>query len=712
MSDSKRKTIKIIENITIEKLWHGGIWIATHTDGRKILIKWWPLPKSIVDIRVIKSKSDYIQWHITKIHFISEEYSDWQILCPHYMYSPLDQKNMQDGILPTEIRPPQKTGCGGCKWQIVNYNKQLIIKKQLVVESFDIINKKNKIYIIDDLSSDRRSEFRDIYLEAAKNELTAFWPIDINYQQAYEATDLHWIKKFNNPNRHYVFLMDNDNIIGMMICGPTLDTKWQNTDIWWIWSVYIIESHRNKWYAKTLMDNCIYHMYYKLWIIKTTLQVSKTQAAAIKFYKWYGFDVVQEISNSDEWYLFEWYEMQYIFDPLNSNTYNLQKDDDDIYLGEENHQKNIKSDNNTYINILNPVPSPKIRWYRNKIEFSFGKYISEGQRLSEWSIGFHKQWEFAKIVDIDVCYLVDNIANNIYTYAKNLLMQTGYDVYDQKFHKWVFRHLMIRQWQNTWEFMMVLIVSDKFTSSPNDLLRLKDTFKNDPFLKSNITTMIVGINNWLADIMFLPDTVLDVLRWEWYIYETLNILDQSLKFKISPQSFFQTNTSGAEVLFETSINILSHKLSNKKGLIIDLYCGAGTIGLSLLAWNICQNIIWVDVVESSIHDANTNALQNNMSATSKFYCGKAEDIVKNLKNISELTAIVIDPPREWLHIDVLDFLINTKKTYDFKLLYISCNPVTMARDINILLTCFEVSEIQPMDMFPHTHHIECIALLS
>lgn len=519
--------MKFIENIKIEKLWHGGIGIATNSDGRKILIKWWPLPWSIVDIRVIKSKSDHIEWHISKIHFIEEEYSDWEILCPHYIYSPKDQKNIQDGILDAEARPPQKTGCGGCKRQIINYNKQLLIKKWLVEESFDIINK------------------------------------HVDYEAA-------------------------------------------------------------------------------------------------------------------------------------------------------------ESDNISNITINNPIPSPKIRWYRNKIEFSFGKYISAGERLSEWSVGFHKQWEFAKIVDIDECFLIDKKLNDVYKYLKNILATSGYDVYDQKFHRWVFRHLMLRQWQNTDQIMTVLAISDKYLSSPNDVFRIKDILSKNDFLKDHISTMVLVINNGLGDIMFAPDSILENLRWDWYIYESLKLGikgeevkrdENSLNFKISPQSFFQTNTSGAEVLFQTWIKILSDKLDNKNGLILDLYCGAGTIWLSMLTWNICKNIIWVDVVSSSISDANINASQNNLSDKAKFYCGKAEDIVKNLKDINNLTAIVIDPPREWLHPDVINFLLEIKKKYNYKLLYISCNPVTMARDIYMLMKSFKISEIQPMDMFPHTHHIENIWLL-
>ena len=401
--------MKFIENIKITKLGHWGIGIATHTDGRKILIKWWPLPWSIVDIRVIKSKTDHIEWHITKIHYIDPDYTDWEILCPHYIYD----KWWEDWKLKPQDRPPHKTWCGWCKRQIINYNKQLLIKKQLVEESFDIINRRDK----------------------------------------------------------------------SITC---------------------------------------------------------------------------------------------------------------------------QSDNSHNIYINNPLPSPKIRWYRNKIEFSFGKYIVKNERLSEWSVGFHKQWEFAKIVDIDQCFLIDNKLNWVYKYAKNLLLETWLDVYDQKFHRWVFRHLMLRQWQNTDQIMAVLALSDKYISSPNQILQLKETLKSNEFLNKHISTMILVINNWLWDIMFAPDSILDVLWWNGNIYEELNINNNKLKFKISPQSFFQTNTSWAELLFQTWIDILKSKLSDKWWLLIDLYCGAGTIWLSMMAWDMFDKLIWVDVVNSSIQDAKIN----------------------------------------------------------------------------------------------------------
>lgn len=503
--------MKFLENIKIEKLWHGGIWLANHTDGRKIIIKWWPLPWSIVDIRIIKSKKDYIEWHISKIHHIDPEYADGEIKCPHYIYEWINKPHwIEENNNESKANP--KKGCGWCKRQIINYNKQLIIKKWLVEESFDITNK-------------------------------------------------------------------------------------------------------------------------------------------------------------------------------SENTYN--------------------------ISINNPIPSPKIRWYRNKIEFSFGKYIYKWERLSEWSLWFHKQGEFAKIVDIDECLLIDSKLNQVYVYLKDILTKSGFDVYDQKFHKWIFRHLMMRQWQNTDQVMAILAISDKNFKSPNDIFALKDLIRSDNILSKYINTFVLATNNGLWDIIFAPDSKIENLWWDWYIYEELNINNHNLKFKISPQSFFQTNTSGAEVLFDTWINILLWEIKQPWWTLLDLYCGAGTIWLAMMQSGLFDKLIWIDVTESSIRDANQNADINNMSDRSEFFAGKAESIVNNLKNLDQMSAIVIDPPREWLHPDVIKFLINMKKKTNYKLLYISCNPVTMARDIDMLLDSklFAIDSIQPMDMFPHTHHIENIWLL-
>ena len=190
-----------------------------------------------------------------------------------------------------------------------------------------------------------------------------------------------------------------------------------------------------------------------------------------------------------------------------------------------------------------------------------------------------------------------------------------------------------------------------------------------------------------------------------------------MTFRISPFSFFQTNTFGAEKLFSTAFQMLG----NFKGNILDLYCGAGSIGLSLL--KLAQKekksdtqLVGIEIVEDAIIDARHNAKINGLDEQSFFVASPAEKALANFPELQEkinnLGVVVIDPPREGLHPNVIDRIANLKKEYPFKLLYISCNPVTMARDIELFIEKgFTCKEVQPVDLFPHTHHIEDIAVL-
>ena len=153
-----------------------------------------------------------------------------------------------------------------------------------------------------------------------------------------------------------------------------------------------------------------------------------------------------------------------------------------------------------------------------------------------------------------------------------------------------------------------------------------------------------------------------------------------------------------------------------EGNVLDLYCGAGSIGLSLLKMGIGKELVGVEIVEEAIVDARHNAKINGLEARSFFMASPAEKMLINFPELKEkiqnVGLVVIDPPREGLHPNVIKYLADLKKQYAFKLLYISCNPITMARDIELLVEeGFSFKQVQGVDMFPHTHHIECISVL-
>jgi 23S rRNA (uracil1939-C5)-methyltransferase len=397
-----------------------------------------------------------------------------------------------------------------------------------------------------------------------------------------------------------------------------------------------------------------------------------------------------------------------------------------------------------------PMTTEEIFGYRNKIEYSFGKYITGKKRSGDLidlkpgqerheaheqhrQLGFHRQGQFSKIIDIDQCYLTDEKMRAVFTYCKELLKKTWLAVYDQMRHEWVLRHLMIRQGKHTDQIMIILSVADQ-QASLRDMATLRQTLANDPKLRELVTTAVLVVNNGLADIIYDRDSQSEILWGDGLIREELHFDETKLSFEIAPTAFFQTNTHGAELLFRTARDMIGEV----KGTLLDLYCGAGTIWLCLLAQWVGSRLVGIELVAAAIDNAWINARLNGLDGKCEFYAGKAEEIVKTLSPtdsslveqlsaMADLECIVVDPPREGLHQDVITFLLELKRLSrqtlsptdsslvkePLKLCYISCNPATLARDLALLTVewGYELTALQPVDMFPHTHHIEDIAMM-
>lgn len=519
---------KVIKGLTIYKIGHWGIGIASMPDGKKVLIKWGALPGSLVDVRVVKNKKDYIEAHLLEIKKYDEKIINWEPICSHF-FSPIWESEQQD----------HKIWCWWCKWQVMTYDSQLKLKEDILKDAFSKLWKKQEI---------------------------EFLPI--------------------------------------------------------IWS-------------------------------------------------------------------------------------------------------------------------PKIQGYRNKIEFSFWVYkqltdafkkakkswISEQELLdqgiqkytinTDFNLGFHKQWEFSKIVDVDRCWLISQRANRVFEYLKNLFADSGLPVYDQKTHQGFFRHLVIREGINTQQMMVNLSVSDNNLKNQDETQRWQDLMekmKSDSFLQEEISTMVISYNNGLADIVNNQETEIKTFWWEGAIYEKLLFQthqeNYEAVFRIWPSSFFQTNTLWAQVLFSTAIKMVGKITGN----VLDLYCGAGSIGISLLKQWLWEELVGVEIVEKAIVDARYNAKINGLEDRVYFVASPAEKMLINYPEleakIKNIGLVVIDPPREGLHANVINYLAELKKHYTFKLLYISCNPITMARDMELFSEqWFKFKQVQPVDMFAHTHHLECISVL-
>ncbi len=360
------------------------------------------------------------------------------------------------------------------------------------------------------------------------------------------------------------------------------------------------------------------------------------------------------------------------------------------------------------INVLPIEWSPIVNWYRNKIEFSFGKYISHKFWVEEhFNVWFHKQWEFSKVEDFDWAPLIDEIQNEIFRKIKSFSKTIGLPVYDQMKQNWFFRHLLIRKTHFTNEMMILLSFNPEyFDDKPKLNKSEKLTLIKDFFIDlSNEYEVIKSI--YFSYNVNKSDTCiwdLELIYWKDTITEKL--LD--LEFNISPTSFFQTNSSWAEKLYSMVLDFADKEnLSNQT--VLDLYGWTGTIWMIFAkAW--ARDVTSVELVSSASKDWQENAKRNSVDNMT-FVNAKVEDFLDTyINDWKKADLLVIDPPRAWMHPNALP---NILKFQTNQMIYVSCNPTTLARDLEYILenSNYEIEKLQAMDMFPHTSHIETIVSL-
>lgn len=352
--------------------------------------------------------------------------------------------------------------------------------------------------------------------------------------------------------------------------------------------------------------------------------------------------------------------------------------------------------------------SPLINWYRNKVEFSYWKNISAKHNTEEhFNVWFHKQWEFSKIQDFDWCILIDEIQNQIYKKIKDYSKTLWLPVYDQFTQKWFFRHILIRKAYFTDEIMILLSFNPEYFNENKNINKQEklDLIKN--FLinltkeYSQIKSIYFSHNPNKADVCIWD---LELIYWKKTIKEKL----LNLSFNISPTSFFQTNSTWAEKLYSIVLDF-AKKEKLKDFTVLDLYGWTGTIWMVFAkAW--AKNVISVELVKSSSLDWESNAKLNNLENIS-FVNAKVEDFLeKYLNKWKTADLLVIDPARAWMHPNALPNIIKFNTN---QIIYISCNPSTLARDLEFIIknSNYKIEKIQAIDMFPHTHHIETVVSL-
>ncbi len=353
---------------------------------------------------------------------------------------------------------------------------------------------------------------------------------------------------------------------------------------------------------------------------------------------------------------------------------------------------------------INPIiASPLTDKYRNKIEFSFGKFISEKLGKTEhFNLWFHKQWEFSKIEDFDGTLLISDIANKIYKEIKDFAKTSGFPVYDQFDNSGFFRHIVIREAFFTNQIMIIFSINHEFESNGSkiNISFLKSFFQKLAEKYPEITSVYLSLNSGKADVAIGE---LDLIYWEKYIEEKL----LGLTFNISPKSFFQTNSHWAEKLYsEVLAQVDTNSLKNST--VLDLYGGTGTIGMIFAPHS--KKVVSVELVSQASNDGKENAWKNNIT-NMEFVNAKVEDFLGDyLEKWQKADLLIIDPPRAGMHPSALP---NILKFGTKNIIYVSCNPATLSRDLAYILqnSEYKIKNITPVDMFPHTHHIETIVTL-
>jgi len=351
--------------------------------------------------------------------------------------------------------------------------------------------------------------------------------------------------------------------------------------------------------------------------------------------------------------------------------------------------------------LLKPIiASPLVDNYRNKIEFSFGKFISEKfGKNNHFNVWFHKQWEFSKIEDFDWTILISEIANKIYKEIKDFSKNSRYPVYDSFNNEWFFRHIILRQAFFTNQIMIIFWINHKFDWIKNlDFLYIffKELAKKYP----EIASIYLSLNDSKADVAIWK---LKLIYWKEYIEEKL----LGLTFKISPKSFFQTNSYGAEKLYwEVLAQINPNDL--KDFTVLDLYGWTWTIWMIFAPY--AKKVISVELVKDASEDGKENALKNGIK-NMDFVNAKVEEFLKKyIESKEKADLLIIDPPRAWMHPNTLPNILKFKTK---NIIYVSCNLATLSRDLAYILqnSDYRIMSITPVDMFPHTHHIETIVKL-
>jgi 23S rRNA (uracil1939-C5)-methyltransferase len=355
--------------------------------------------------------------------------------------------------------------------------------------------------------------------------------------------------------------------------------------------------------------------------------------------------------------------------------------------------------------MMDIVPSPADRYYRNKLEYTFSdkRWLYDGENredetLNMNALGFHIPGRFDKILDVKHCYLQAEPSNELRNSIRDFVIEQGYSFYNLRNHEGALRNLIVRT-SSTGEIMVIVVFAYVSEEEVDKLMNFIDAGFPE------ITSLLYIINQKKNDTIFDQDVI--AFKGPEYIHEEMpagRTGGNSIKFRIGPKSFYQTNSIQALRLYEIARDFADFKGDE---LVYDLYTGAGTIA-NFIAGHV-KEVVGVEYVPTAIEDAKMNSAINNITNT-KFYAGDMKDVLVAdfVAEHGKPDVIITDPPRAGMHPDVVNRLMEIEAE---KIVYVSCNAATQARDLLVLKEKYDTVKIQPVDMFPHTQHVENVVLL-
>lgn len=349
---------------------------------------------------------------------------------------------------------------------------------------------------------------------------------------------------------------------------------------------------------------------------------------------------------------------------------------------------------------INPIlGSKKTEFYRNKLEFTFSnkrwrtmEEMNSGKEFDTMNaVGFHIPGMFDKVLDIEKCWLQDDISNQIRNEIRRYALEHNLTFFDLRNQEGFLRTMMIRT-TSTGQLMVIMVFYYEDKKEREALLQhIADKFPQ-------ITSLLYVINSKPNDT--ITDQEIHVFCGNEHIYEEM----EGLRFKIGAKSFYQTNSEQAYELYKVARNFAG--LTGNE-LVYDLYTGTGTIA-NFVARQ-ARQVVGIEYVPEAIEDAKENSKLNGIENT-LFYAGDMKDILNTafIEQHGKPDVIITDPPRAGMHNDVIEAMLFADPQ---RIVYVSCNPATQARDLTLLDSHYRVTAVQPVDMFPHTHHVENVVLL-